>query len=520
MKKPLTNQVSSLYTQALVLKTQGQVQRSHQLCDQILQQYPNHYETLVLMGIILSENRQDISALDFFNRALNVKKDHIAYNNRGNLYQNMRQCELAIEDYDKSIKLNPKFTEAYYNKANCYKEQNQWEEAVKWFKQALKCNPKYFHAWNNMGLCYQNLQKFEDALECNRKAIQIDPNNYLIYNNMGFTLHVLMRPDEAIASFNKSIAINPEAIDPKFNVGFVHLLKGDFEKGWAGHEVRWHNKYKPSALPRKWEGEDVYGKRIYIYHEQGLGDTLQFIRYAHQLKWAGAKVIAGVKPEIAELVRSMAELDEIVTDPRAVPEYDYHSPMMSLPYVFKTRVDNIPYEPYLFANIKKIQEISRKMGQKTKMRVGLVWSGGFRADQPEIWAVNERRNISPVKLLPLQNPDVEFYSLQFGAKEMPFPMIDLMGDVKDFSDTAAIIQNLDLLITVDTSTAHVAGAMGKEVWLMNRFDSCWRWLEKGSQTDWYPSFTIYRQEKFNTWDNVVADIKRDLDARAKEFANR
>jgi len=520
MKKTLTNQVGALYNQALLLKTQGQVHRSAQACEEILKQYPKSYDTLVLMGIILSENHQDIAALGFFNKAIEVKKDHIVYNNRGNLYLNMKQYDLAIEDYDLAIKYNPSFTEAHYNKGNCMKELNEPAKAIECYRRAIMCNPKYFHAHNNMGLCYQSLNQFDNALAANQQAVKIDPNNYLIYNNMGFTLHTLMRTDDAIAAFNKSIELNPDAIDPRFNVGFVYLLKGDLEKGWAGHEVRWNNKYKPSSLPRKWDGEDVYGKRIYIYHEQGLGDTLQFIRYAHQLKWAGAKVIAGVKPEIAELVRSMVEIDEINTDLATIPEYDYHCPMMSLPYVFKTRIDNIPYEPYLFANIKKIQEISRKMGPKTKMRVGLVWSGGFRADQPEIWAVNERRNILPVKLLPLQNPDVEFYSLQFGAQETPFPMIDLMGDVKDFSDTAAIIQNLDLLITVDTSTAHVAGAMGKEVWLMNRFDSCWRWLEKGSKTDWYPSFTIYRQEKFNTWDNVVADIKRDLDARAKEFANR
>jgi len=189
--------------------------------------------------------------------------------------------------------------------------------------------------------------------------------------------------------------------------------------------------------------------------------------------------------------------------------------MMSLPYVFKTRVDNIPYHRYFFADPEKVAYFNIKMGPKTRMRVGLVWSGGFRADQPEIWAVNERRNIKPEKIAEIYNTNVEFFNLQFGAKELPFPMVDLMGEVKDFSDTAAIIENMDLVISVDTSTAHVAGAMGKEVWMLNRFDTCWRWLEDRKDTPWYPSFTIYRQEKFNNWDNVVTDIKRDLDARAK-----
>jgi len=233
---------------------------------------------------------------------------------------------------------------------------------------------------------------------------------------MGFALHVLMRLDESIAAFNKSIELNPDQTDSKFNIGFVYLLKGDLEKGWQGHEERWNNKYRPVGLPSLWKGEDLTGKTIYIVHEQGLGDTIQFIRYAKQLKALGAaKIIAGVKPEIATLVSSMPEIDEINTSSKFIPEYDYQCPMMSLPYVFKTRVHNIPYEPYFKADVQKIQEFSRKMGTKTKLRVGVVWSGGFRADQPEIWAVNERRNIKPEKLAEIYNPNVEFFNLQFGA---------------------------------------------------------------------------------------------------------
>jgi len=516
MNKHLTSQVQALYNRALMLKNQGQPQASLVECDKILSIIPKQFDALILKGILFSENGKQIDALGLFNEALTVKKDPTIYNNRGNIYQGMKQFDLAMEDYDAAIKLNTRFLEAHYNKANGYKEQNQFHEAIKWYKKALKINPKYFHAWNNMGLCCQSVQDFEGSLFAFQEGAKIEPNNYVIYNNMGFTLHVMMRLDESIAAFNKSIELNPNQTDSKFNMGFVNLLKGDLEKGWQGHEERWENKYRPSSLPRVWNGEDLTGKAIYIVHEQGLGDTIQFIRYAKQLKAIGAaKIIAGVKPEIATLVSSMPEIDVINTDPKFIPEYDYQCPMMSLPYVFKTRVHNIPYEPYFKADVQKIQEFSRKMGTKTKLRVGMVWSGGFRADQPEIWAVNERRNIKPEKIAEIYNPNVEFFNLQFGATEYPFPMIDLMGDVKDFSDTAALIENLDLVISVDTSTAHVAGAMGKEVWMLNRFDTCWRWLEDRKDTPWYPSFTIYRQEKFNNWDNVVADIKRDLDARAK-----
>ena len=516
MNKTLTNQVQALYNRALSLKNQGQAQASLIECDKILKLVPNQFDTLILKGIIFGENNQKIDALGFFNAALEIKKDPAIYNNRANIYQQMKQFDLAMDDYDASIKLNPRFLEGHYNKANCYKELNQYHDAIKWYKKALKINPRYFHAWNNMGLCCQSVQDFEGALAACQEAARIEPNNYVIYNNMGFTLHVLMRLDEAIECFNKSIELGPQGYnDSRFNIGFVYLLKGDLEKGWEGHETRFQNKYRPVNLPRMWTGEDLKGKTIYIIHEQGLGDTIQFIRYAKQLKEMGATVIAGVKPEVVRLVSSMPEIDVINADPKFIPEYDYQCPMMSLPYVFKTRVHNVPYDPYFKADPERVAHFAEKMGNKSKLRVGVVWSGGFRADQPEIWGVNERRNIPVKKLAEIYNPNVEFFNLQFGATEYPFPMVDLMGDVKDFADTAAIIENLDLVITVDTSTAHVAGAMGKPVWLMNRFDTCWRWLEDRKDTPWYPSFTIYRQEKFNNWDNVVAEIKKDLDELAK-----
>jgi tetratricopeptide (TPR) repeat protein len=502
--------VESLYSQAFALRNQGQPQQAYLVCEQILKTAPKQPDTLTLMGIIMAEANKPFDALGLFQQSLECKKEASTYNNRGNLYQNLKQYELALEDYETALKLKPNFTEAYFNQGNCYKDLNQHQEAIESYKKAIASNPKYYTAYTNMGMCLQNLQRFDEALECFNKAIEIEPNYFGAYNNKGFCLHVLMRLDESIEAFKKATELNPENNDSKFNIGFVYLLKGDLENGWTGHERRWFNKYKPSNLPRLWQGEPVNGKTIYIYHEQGLGDTLQFIRYAKELKEAGAKVIAAVKSEVAELFSDNPYIDEVRTDPKAIPEYDYHCPMMTLPAVFKTRVHNIPYEPYIKADPKKVEYIAQKMGEKTKPRIGVVWSGGFRADQPDVWAVNERRNIPIKKFAEIYNSSVVFYNLQFGAKEYPFPMVDLMGEVKDFSDTAAIIQNLDCIITVDTSTAHLAGAMNKPVWLMNRHDTCWRWLESGDKTAWYPSFKIYRQKSFMNWDNVIEEIKGDL----------
>jgi len=191
---------------------------------------------------------------------------------------------------------------------------------------------------------------------------------------------------------------------------------------------------------------------------------------------------------------------------------------MTIPYVLKTQIDTIPQEfPYLWADKDKIAYWKDKLKDDKKFKVGLVWNGGFRLDQPELWAVNNRRNIPLDKLASLQNPNVTFYSLQKGelaekelADSKVWSMVDYTSELKDFSDTAALIENLDLVISVDTSTAHVVGAINKPLWLLNRYDTCWRWLQDKDTTNWYHSFKIYRQNKFNDWSNVIQDVERDL----------
>ena len=361
MKKPKLDKVNHLYQRAFAAKNHGNAQLAYSLCEDILKISPNQPEPLSLMGLILAESGRKIDALGFFTRALEVVKDPSTFNNRGNLYQNFKQFELALDDYDEAIKRNKNFTEAYYNKGNCYKEMNEFQKAIDCYEQALKCNPKYYTAYTNMGLCLQQFQKFPEAIACFDKAIEINPNYYAPYNNRGFAKHVMMDLDGAIADFNKSIELAPDVNDAKFNIGFVYLLKGDLENGWAGHETRWNNKYKPANLPRLWRGEDIKDKTIYLIHEQGLGDTIQFIRYVKEIKEAGAKkIIVGVKPEIAKLISSIPQIDEINTISTLIPEYDYYSPMMSLPYIFKTRVHNIPYAPYLKPDPERVPYFADK----------------------------------------------------------------------------------------------------------------------------------------------------------------
>jgi hypothetical protein len=227
-----------------------------------------------------------------------------------------------------------------------------------------------------------------------------------------------------------------------------------------------------------------------------------------------------VQKEVTTLLQRVKSIDVVVQDGDKVPDYDYYCPMFSLNAALNIEVDIIPKEPYLSADPEKVHEFSIKMGVKSKKRVGIVWSGGFRPDQPEVWAVNERRNIPLNKLVPIQNDAFEFYSLQKGepaeseleASDDWGCLINYTKDLKSFDDTAALIANLDLVIAVDTSTMHLAAGMGKEVWLLNRFDTCYRWFLERTDSPWYPTVTIFRQPTMGDWDSVVQQVKEKLNA--------
>ena len=513
-------QIGLMYHSALALKDQGELEKAYQQCEAILQKFPTFFPALQLVAIIFAEKKNYNRSLEYFNRAVTAeRKNYGVYSNRGNIHQLLKNFDLALKDFDRSISLKRDFVEAWYNKANCYKDMNEYEKAIEIYNKALIFNPKMADSWLNAGLCYQNLQQFETALEYYNKAIEFNPTKWLGYNNKGYVLHCLMRLEESEEAYKRSMELLEDNYNSRFNLGLVQLLKGDYDNGWEGHEVRWRNHFSPMKLPDLWNGEDLTGKTIYIHHEQGLGDTIQFSRYIKVIKSLGAqKIIVAVKPEVSKLLSSIKEIDEIIDNPHQLPQYDYQVPFMTIPYVLKTQIDTIPQEfPYLWADKDKVAYWKDKLKDDKKFKVGLVWNGGFRLDQPELWAVNNRRNIPLDKLASLQNPNVTFYSLQKGelaekelADSKVWSMVDYTSELKDFSDTAALIENLDLVISVDTSTAHVVGAINKPLWLLNRYDTCWRWLQDKDTTNWYHSFKIYRQNKFNDWSNVIQDVERDL----------
>lgn len=459
-------------------------------------------------------------------KALELRPEYIeAHNNRAHALIGLKRYQEALANCDFVITRKGNLPEAYNNRGMALNALTRYEEAIESYARAIALKPDYADAYNNSGSALCNNALPEHALMNYDRAIALRPEYAEAYNNRGTALGLLNRHEEALASYDRAISIRPDYVDAHFNKSLCLLAMGRFAEGWALYESR---KIKTTATRTfsqpLWLGtEDIAGKTILLYEEQGLGDTIQFCRYVPQVAELGARVILESPPALTTLLATLEGVAQIVSSGTALPSFDFHCPLLSLPLAFKTQLSNIPSKiPYLRPGFEKSLAWKQRLGEKTKRRVGLVWSGGFRSNQPDTWAVNKRRNIPLAKFAPFKHPDLEFYSLQKGQpgeselgelkrKNWDGPnIIDLTGHLHDFSDTAALIDNLDLVITVDTSTAHVAGALGKRVWILNRYDSCWRWLLGRTDSPWYKTATLYKQDAAENWDGVIQRVKADL----------
>jgi hypothetical protein len=518
--------VEKLNTAFAIYKS-GNREQAAFMCDELIRTTPKYIPPYNLLGVIMCDVSNWMVALEVFTKALAVDpKNEVTLDYRGNVYVELKQIDLAIADFTKAIKCNPKYAKSLFNRGCVYQLANKMEEAIADYRQAIKIQPHFPEAINNLGAALLNYHKFEEALELYSKALSMNsPVPEAFLNNRALVLQQIGRIEEAFADYNKALAIKPDLADAQFNRSMCLLTLGDkqsYAEGWKAYESRFNKKsYPRKELPKElWDGsQSLDGKTIFVYGEQGIGDTLQFCRLAKLLKDQGATTIFGVQKEVVTLLQRVKSIDVVLQDGDTIPEYDYYCPMFSLNAALNIEVDIIPKKPYLSADPKKVHEFSIKMGNKNnKLRVGIVWSGGFRPDQPEVWAVNERRNIALEKLKPLQLDNVELYSLQKGepaeselaASDDWDCLINYTKELKSFDDTAALIANLDLVIAVDTSTMHLAAGMGKEVWLLNRFDTCYRWFLDRTDSPWYPTVTVFRQPTMGDWDSVITEVKNKL----------
>jgi len=440
--------------------------------------------------------------------------------NLGAVLCDMGELEDAAEMCRQAIQLAPSLAKAHNILGVVLRDQGHLAEAEQAFRTAIAAAPREPEPYVNLGnLLTAQGQHDQPVLLC-RQVAALVPDSVEAQNNLGTALYAAGRLDDAITCFRRAVTLRPDRSEGHFHLGMALLAKGDMAAGWREYEWRWQIP-RMAAVRRRfeqpaWDGQPAPGKTLLIHAEQGLGDTLQFCRYAALAAQRGLNVILEVQKPLQRLLGSLAGPQTVIARGDALPAFDVHAHLLSLPHLFGTVLKTVPATiPYLAADVGAIAAAKARLAEipKTGLRVGLVWAGNSYRYVADMAAVDRRRSIAPERLAPLLAvPGLHFINLQKEGPPAPrdFGLTDLMADIQDFADTAALVSNLDLVISVDTSVAHLAGALGKPVWLLNRFVTDFRWLTSGQTTPWYPTMKIFRQSVADDWDSVIADAAQEL----------
>lgn len=464
---------------------------------------------------------------------INFAPSHTAL---GEAFHAMEMYKEAVESHKTAILLDPQDTYAHNKIADSYLKLNKIDEAHEHMLRVIEIAPKDPNGYVKLGSSYFNTgDRFEDAMRMFKQALALDPKHAMTYNNIGAIQHDHGDYDDALGNFRQALALRPNYPTAKHNLALTLLLRGEFEEGWECHESRLTTKerahvyrliHKLFEVIPKWDGKSsLAGKRILLMHEQGFGDSIQFLRYARLLMAQGASVALHVKNPLYRLFQSFTPQVTLVRESDPLPPCDCAYVLMSLPYAMRTHtVEDIPRypdgylsaDPALAANWKlKISTLTRS---EENLRVGIVWGGN-----PEHG--NDRHRSIPLEKVKqlFALPKVEFYSLQKGKpaeglKDLPaeLPVFDLGNDCQDFADTAAAISNLDLVICVDTSVAHLAGALNHPTWVLLPHVPDWRWLNDREDSPWYPSMRLFRQPAVSDWDSVLKKLGEELTIRQQK----
>jgi tetratricopeptide (TPR) repeat protein len=504
--------------------------------DRALALRPDHADALCNRAATLHELRRYQEALESCDRTIALQPDYAeAYSNRGNTLQALKRFDEALACFARALALRPDYAEAYSNQGNTLHEINRFADALASYDRALALRPQFAAAHSNRGNALQELRRFDEALASYDRALALRPDYAEAHSNRGNALKELCRFDEALASYDRAVALRPDLADGHFSAALCRLMIGDFARGWQQNEWRWETvqlKGTKRHFPQpQWGGgNSLTDKTILLHAEQGFGDTLQFCRYVPRVAASAGHVILEVPKPLGRLMATLSGGATIIARGDPLPDFDVHCPLLSLPLAFATDLETIPSQvPYLSAPADETRAWrdrldanrldANRFGEKTRLRVGLVWAGDPRKKLPGANRIDRQRSLVFDQLAPiLQVRHCEFHSLQKGDdavaqlrdSTLDHGVIDYAADLHDFADTAALIENLDLVIAVDTAVAHLAGALGKPLWLINRYNTCWRWLLDRTDSPWYPTARLFRQDATRQWDPVMARIQAAL----------
>ncbi len=513
---------------------------------------PRYGLTYNNLGNLLKDTGNLEAALKVYGDALKINpKDFQIYNNIGMVYEKSRRYNDAIKSYKEAVRINPNYDKAINNIGVVLYKQEKHKEAIEIFKIALKVNPKYYELYSNIGACYNKLKMYDEAIESlniaieknpenggaytnlgnvynkiydykkaaklHEKSIELEPKGENAYSNVGNSYKHLGQTKKAIDSYKKAIELKPDFVNAHFDLATMYLAKGDYKNGFAEYEWRFRKDEMLSHIannkdifskPMFTGKEKIKDKTILLHSEQGFGDSIQFIRFLKPFKEKfSCKIAVKCRDELKELFKAIEEIDILVDRSEDTPEFDYHLPIMSLAKILELKSSkDLPKEfPYLFATKDKELEVKEEKG---KLNIGICWSASVTGES------YDGKVFSLEYFIPLaNNPKINLYSLQVGPENedikkynLEDKIIDLTDKLTDFSKTASLMKELDLVISSDTSVAHLAGALDVPVWIPLQKIPDWRWSNKGDTTPWYKSAKLFRQKTARVWDSVFQSI--------------
>jgi len=526
---------------------------------QALDLAPGLPELHINIGSVFLACGQPAKALKHFQRTVHLRPDFAeAHYNLGIVQARLKRLEKAIESYGKSISLKPDFQPAHFNLANVYTKLDRPELAMKHYLAVLKLNPQHFKALTRLGTLVHQLGRSDQAISLLQQAIQIKPDYDQAHKELGlvfvhlcefqktlacFQTLVKLRPDwadahcnegaalnqlgryhEAIAKYEDALELEPDHASAHWNRSLLFLLLGRYAEGWPEYSWRLrtdisHLAYAHTYMQAVWDGTGFQGKRLLVHYEQGLGDVLQFIRYLPMVKARGGTLIFEAPQPICPLIQDWDCIDEIIVSIQQRPvdtPFDLQISLMDLPALFQSTLDNLPGKrPYIRAEPARVKHWGTQFVEPG-FKVGLIWAGGAVGRQRvaslklracQLQHLAQLATVANVKLFGLQKGPG---AAQASTLSPSFLIRNVGEEFSDFADTAAAIENMDLIISVDTSVAHLAGAMGKPTWVLLKFDADWRWLLERDDSPWYPSMRLFRQARGETWPTVIERVTQAL----------
>ena len=448
------------------------------------------------------------AAAEKFRRAVEAAPEFAAaHNSLGTQLMELGRMDEAEKAYRQGVAAHGDDVGILKNLAALAKVRGYFEESAEIYRRITGLAPGDAAGWRNLAAALKNLGLMGEALSSCLKAMEIEPNEPATLDVLGDIRLAEGRVDDALVMFDKALSLAPDFAFARSHRGMVRLLKGDFEAGWEDYQWRLRTGAVAALPGPPWDGSALDGRTILLTAEQGFGDTLQFARYAPLVAALGARVVVQCQPQLERLFSSLEGAAEIVPADREPPGHDCHAPLLSLPHLFATTLHTISADvPYLRCDDALSEAWEERLGDAPGLKVGLVWRGN-----PE-QAVNRARSCPLDRLAPLARvPGVSFFALQKDAGPAPEWLTDLGADLGDFADTAAAMSQLDLVISICTATAHLAGALGRPLWIPLAFAADWRWLRDRDDSPWYPTARLFRQRSPDDWEGVVARLSRALE---------